>query len=221
MWPRYPVLFCWPHPRAKSHHEVWGQRSQGWDYQVRQSLCRVCEEVMSIPFIWTVVLVQKKFCYWNFILWYFLVCVKLWPLCILTESVSLILLWVILPFSDVDKSNQKRQWNKGCLLHCYRFYRTNHVKQFVLKRPFHKGKKDKENEYKVLLPCTLTQPDAKTTMWLYCSPLFVSIVFSHWMGQVEFWKDDHLSCVHGWPTAKRATIASVNVSLFYYPILIV
>ena len=30
-----------------------------------------------------------------------------------------------------------------------RFYHTNNVKQFVLKRPFHKGKKDKTNEYKV------------------------------------------------------------------------
>ncbi|XP_065920842.1 dedicator of cytokinesis protein 1-like isoform X2 [Dysidea avara] len=30
------------------------------------------------------------------------------------------------------------------------FYRTNYVKQFVLKRPFFKGKKDKENEFKTL-----------------------------------------------------------------------
>ena len=32
---------------------------------------------------------------------------------------------------------------------CFRFYHTNNVKQFVLKRPFHIGKKDKMNEYKV------------------------------------------------------------------------
>jgi hypothetical protein len=31
-----------------------------------------------------------------------------------------------------------------------RFYYTNNVKQFVLKRPFHMGKKDKANEYKTL-----------------------------------------------------------------------
>jgi len=31
----------------------------------------------------------------------------------------------------------------------YRFYHTNQVKRFMLKRPFHRGKKDKENEYKV------------------------------------------------------------------------
>ena len=30
-----------------------------------------------------------------------------------------------------------------------RFYHTNHVRRFKLKRPFHQGIKDKENEYKV------------------------------------------------------------------------
>ena len=31
----------------------------------------------------------------------------------------------------------------------HRFYRTNHVRRFMLKRPFHRGVKDKQNEYKV------------------------------------------------------------------------
>ena len=31
-----------------------------------------------------------------------------------------------------------------------RFFRTNYVRRFMLKRPFHKGKKDKTNEYKTL-----------------------------------------------------------------------
>lgn len=31
-----------------------------------------------------------------------------------------------------------------------RFFRTNHVRRFMLKRPFHKGQRDKTNEYKTL-----------------------------------------------------------------------
>ena len=31
-----------------------------------------------------------------------------------------------------------------------RFFRTNHVRRFMLKRPFHRGQKDKTNEYKTL-----------------------------------------------------------------------
>ena len=31
-----------------------------------------------------------------------------------------------------------------------RFFHTNHVRRFMLKRPFHKGQKDKTNEYKTL-----------------------------------------------------------------------
>ena len=30
-----------------------------------------------------------------------------------------------------------------------RFYHTNYVRRFMLKRPFHRGTKDKQNEYKV------------------------------------------------------------------------
>ena len=30
-----------------------------------------------------------------------------------------------------------------------RFYHTNYVRRFMLKRPFHRGQKDKSNEYKV------------------------------------------------------------------------
>ena len=30
-----------------------------------------------------------------------------------------------------------------------RFYHTNHVRKFMLKRPFHRGQKTKDNEYKV------------------------------------------------------------------------
>ena len=30
-----------------------------------------------------------------------------------------------------------------------RFYHTNHVRKFLLKRPFHRGQKTKDNEYKV------------------------------------------------------------------------
>ena len=36
-----------------------------------------------------------------------------------------------------------------CTLVVCRFYHTNHVRRFKLKRPFHQGIKDKENEYKV------------------------------------------------------------------------
>ena len=38
---------------------------------------------------------------------------------------------------------------KNVLEQVVRFFRTNQVKRFLLKRPFHKGPKDKENEYKV------------------------------------------------------------------------
>lgn len=31
-----------------------------------------------------------------------------------------------------------------------RFFRINHVRRFMLKRPFHRGPKDKTNEYKTL-----------------------------------------------------------------------
>ena len=36
-----------------------------------------------------------------------------------------------------------------CIIAYNRFYHTNHVRRFKLKRPFHQGIKDKENEYKV------------------------------------------------------------------------
>ena len=39
---------------------------------------------------------------------------------------------------------------KNVMEQVVRFFRTNYVRRFMLKRPFHKGQKDKTNEYKTL-----------------------------------------------------------------------
>ena len=40
----------------------------------------------------------------------------------------------------------------------YRFYEVNDVSEFTLRRPFHKGKKDKDNEFAVCNLFLFTQP---------------------------------------------------------------
>ena len=76
-------------------------------------------------------------------------------------SVSSFLLCANLCLCHVT-TNHPRQW--VCLLFiiitifstgCCRFYHTNHVKKFLLKRPFHRGQKSKDNEYKVKACCLL------------------------------------------------------------------
>lgn len=52
-----------------------------------------------------------------------------------------------------------------------RFYRTNHVRRFMLKRPFHRGVKDKQNEYKVSECVTVaTVHRYHTSMSAFASP---------------------------------------------------
>lgn len=55
-----------------------------------------------------------------------------------------------------EKDQMSKFDGKSVAEQIVRFYHTNHVRRFVLKRPFHKGQRSKENEYKTLhTECTV------------------------------------------------------------------
>lgn len=49
-----------------------------------------------------------------------------------------------------ERETMKKFEGKNVVESIIRFYHTNHVRRFMLKRPFHRGQKTKDNEYKTL-----------------------------------------------------------------------
>ena len=92
-----------------------------------------------------------------------------------------------------------------CIIVYNRFYHTNHVRRFKLKRPFHQGIKDKENEYKVgdifidLCSHLVIFFVADPVYWVYaayhCLPLswYFEVVWSNWnrCGRFLFYKSSY------------------------------
>ena len=75
-----------------------------------------------------------------------------------------------------------------------RFYHTNHVRRFMLKRPFHRGQKNKENEYKVCLSvCLSTSKGVSICLCVHLSVCLSVCLCVCVRPSVHMWKEKRMS----------------------------
>lgn len=138
---RHPVVFCGTN--QWTFREVWRENCKWANFTV--SVC-VCVHGYLCPSVGGVRICGVRICMLMFMLCVWVSESQVWP-----DTCNIFTTYTQDCWHNISSFLYTSCIEAFSILCVFllSFYRTNHVRQFVLKRPFFKGKKDKENEFKV------------------------------------------------------------------------